>query len=1045
MTRIKHERAAKNRALNKAQQVNDQKKANDQKQKIIQEKAVEQKKKPTKDIKQVNPSTHPEVQTPNKKKKKKSASKKAKLQPEGAFGPPTKSESIKRDKEAAKNRLLRAKMKNEKVAILGMPQEVYSNIFPRLSTGDQYRCMQACSGLYIGVQATLYQELELVYTTQGVRPAAGQPYPKDAVDDKNLSKKKKRKKIRLDPKTSKTFQCFRINTVHTKKRLNSYLPHVKTLSVKEPYASWHTSTFEKSFEDFPEGFQFTNLSGFKYEAVKSVIRMQEMIDTLKFLHSKLPAEETTDVEVIRGIVLREKLAERIAQNNLKKAEAQKAEAEHKKAEKKAAEKAKNGATEGEESTGLPKILINGEEVETRKEKINQVLADIVDQMVNPTQATSNAILDQSLGKRKATFDEDGERGSKKLQVAPSIFGPASWSWSNLSGVDSSTEEGAVAHHKPEDHSLHSLKRKIDQDQADGTELSGPAKKTKTGEQNTNDDDLSNGDAAKDISNQESKEPSVQDSPTGASAIKSGKRKADDANLEDYADQKKSKTSESTGGDIGYATELDLNASNSSNKNINVEKASEIIDDEGSDDEDGLITSSQTGRIPRRRMFPRERKLVAKNAYERPAVLPHYMSGGLGAGDDIDALRNLRWSLKKLRALGPDELSDSDYDGSEKEDEDGSYDDGVEDYEDGDDPTVQDKPIVLSRLEAAGEVEITDMLNLEDEEKEELLKDVVLPKSMMVQGLCVKRLELKNLGAVGQRLLWTIAELFPGVTSLNWQTGPKGAARRWLLGPFNESFRNFRHLRKLHTLTTNYTVYIPTSSVPVDYDHAPIPDKRQVKMKTQPKAASKKKKWKKQIRPMERAKLFLDRVPRQFGRRFTAMVCRDQWLIAQKFILREVGKCFATVEEGGNGNALPMNHLAKLTFEVGETRKHPMTVDIDRSSDACLTSRDPSLYHRKGMKLTAEIPYDFLFLGVRPRKEFKKASPETIQSMRAETEAEEEDAARLKEHGNKGHVTWYSADLARERGPPQPFNHYNLHKTRRDFDYESLCRYVSWDW
>ncbi|KAI9789005.1 MAG: hypothetical protein M1835_001955 [Candelina submexicana] len=1025
MTRSKHAMAKKNCEQNQAQQINAQGKATQQK-KIVQQKGT-----PTKDTQQSNPPVQSEGE-PTKEKKTKP--KESKAQAERMFGPLTKSETIRREKEAAKNRRLRAALENDHASILQMPQEVYSNIFSRLSTGDLYRCMQTCNGLYTGVQATLYKELDLVYSAAGVRPAAGQPYPKDAVEDKTLSKKKKRKKIRLDPKSSKTFQCFRINTVHTKKRLNPYLPHVKTLSVKEPYASWHTSTFEKSFDDFPEDFKFTNLSGFKYEALLSVIRMQEMIDTLKFVHSKLPTEETTDPEIIRGIVLREKLAERIGLNKAKEAGEQKANEARKKTEQEAAKKMEDGETEDGKSTNVPKILVNGNEVKSRKVKIDQVLDNIAGES-------------HSAGKRKATNDEDDGRASKKLQIAPSVFGSASWNWSNSSEAGNPTEEASVAHHKPEDHSLNSLKRKINQEQADDIEISETGKRAKTVDESSYNDDKTNSSAAGDIAKGENDQPSVQDSPAGMSAIKSGKRKADDANLEDHADEqssKKNKTGESSEGDSGYVTDLEANFSGQKSTTNYLEKAPETIEDDCSDDEDKLVTARQKGRIPRRRMTKLERKLVADSVFERPAVLPRYMSGGLGIGDDKDVWR-LRWSLKQQRKLAPDEPDDSETEDEGEVHEDGSYDDGWEDEEDGDEVAVQDKPIVLSRIEAAGEVDITDMLNLEDEEQEELLKDVVLPTSMMVQGLCLKRLELKNLGAVGQRLIWTIAELFPGVTSLNLQTGPKGAARRWLLGPFNESFRNFRHLRKLNTLTTNYTVYIPTSSVPVDYDHAPIPDKRQVKIKTQPKAASKKKKWKKQIRPLERAKLFLDRVPAQFGRRFTAMVCRDQWLVAQRFILREVGKCFATVEEGGNGNALPMNHLVKLTFVMGETRKHSMTIDIDRSSDACLTSRDPSLYRRKGMKLVAEIPRDFLFLGVRKRKEFKKMAPETILEMRAATEAEEEDAARLKDHGNKGHVTWYSADLAKEKGPPQPFNHYNLHKTRRDFDFERLCRYISWDW
>ncbi len=824
------------------------------------------------------------------------------------------------------------------------------------------------------------------------------------------------------------------NTVHTKKRLTPYLPHVKTLSVKEPYASWHTSTFEKSFEDFPEDFKFTHLSGFKFEAMKSVIRMQEMIDTLKFVHSKLPTEETRDVEIIRGIVLRQKLAERIAQNKVNKAE------------KEATEKAQASATEGENSSDPQKPSIKVTDFDTGKEMTDQLLANGTEQPAKASETTANPASGQSLGKRKATDDDADGSPAKKLQLAPSMFGSSSWSWSNLPGSSNPTEEDAFQH-KPVDHTQYPLKRKGDLEKADDTELARAAKRTKTGIENSNIDDSTNGNAANDDAKDEKAGLPVQNSSTAIRAVNSGKRNADEANLEDPTDEqssKKNKTSDSSEGDSGYVTDLEANARNESGASDPVEEAPQYFEDD-EDDEDGLVTTRQGGRIQRRRLSKKQERRFIASGCERHEVLPHYMTGAQPVGTDIDYLNSLRFSRKQGRTLLPGEPDDSESEESGQENADGSYDDGVEDYEDGDGLAVADTPIVLSRIDAAGEAEITEMLNLEDEEKEELLKGVVLPKSMMVQGLCIKRLQLKNLGAVGQRLLWTIAELFPGITYLDLETGPKGAARRWLLGPFNESFRNFRHLRKLHELTTNYTVYIPTSSVPVDYNHAPIPDKAQVKIKTQPKAASRKKKWKKQVRPLERVKLFLDRSPRQFSRRFAAMVCRDQWLTAQKFILREVGKCFATVEEGGNGNALPLNHLVKLTFHMGETRKHSMSVAIDRSSDACLVSRDPASYVRKGMKLTAEIPYDFLFLGIRTRKETKNMDEETRQAMRAETEAEEEDAAELEKHGNKGHVTWYSADLGSESGAPQPFNHYNLHKTRRDFDFERFCRYVSWDW
>ncbi len=198
MTRSKHTAARKTRERNQRLKAKAQ-------NKTAQPKPVQEGETATEDSEQSNTAAQPQVKT---SKKRNAKSKKAKA--ETTSGPLTKSEIMKRQKEAAKNRLLRAKMKNENAAILKMPQEVYSNIFSRLPTGDQYRSMQTCSGLYIGVQATMYEELELVYSAAGVRPTAGQLYPKDAVDDKNLSNKKKRKKIRLDPKASKLFQCFRM-------------------------------------------------------------------------------------------------------------------------------------------------------------------------------------------------------------------------------------------------------------------------------------------------------------------------------------------------------------------------------------------------------------------------------------------------------------------------------------------------------------------------------------------------------------------------------------------------------------------------------------------------------------------------------------------------------------------------------------------------------------------------------------------------------------------------------------------------------------------
>ncbi len=65
---------------------------------------------------------------------------------------------------------------------------------------------------------------------------------------------------------------------------------------------------------------------------------------------------------------------------------------------------------------------------------------------------------------------------------------------------------------------------------------------------------------------------------------------------------------------------------------NGEKAPEFFEDE-LDDHDGLVTTRREGKIQRRPIGPKERKAIADGKYERPDVLPKYMSGALPVEDD----------------------------------------------------------------------------------------------------------------------------------------------------------------------------------------------------------------------------------------------------------------------------------------------------------------------------------------------------------------------------------------------------------------------------
>ncbi|KAI9820638.1 MAG: hypothetical protein M1827_005007 [Pycnora praestabilis] len=335
---------------------------------------------------------------------------------------------------------------------------------------------------------------------------------------------------------------------------------------------------------------------------------------------------------------------------------------------------------------------------------------------------------------------------------------------------------------------------------------------------------------------------------------------------------------------------------------------------------------------------------------------------------------------------------------------------------------------------------------EVDEEEDLLKGVTLPKTMKVRGLSLKKLELNGVGAIGQRLLWIIIDLFPGLTTLSLHTAQKGAARRWILGCWEEAFRNCRHLRKLHHLDTNYSTYIPLSSVPADMEHRPQPDKPTVAPKIAPKASTKSKNWKDQIRELPRTRLFLDRFPAQFTRLDMARICRDQWLVARKAVLREFGKSFAAVEDGGTGWALEMNHLQTVKFIMGEMAKSEMVVAINRTSDLCPNYVNLENYMRKDIKMTCDIPRELLFLGLRTRQICKKAEETEKATIAAENEAEADDLKALDLHSGRGRCDWFTGQLRLEP-KSQPFNHLNLTKIGKDYPFRAkdCVRDIDWDW
>ncbi|KAI9820637.1 MAG: hypothetical protein M1827_005006 [Pycnora praestabilis] len=228
------------------------------------------------------------------------------LPKEVVYSPITKAQYARQQEVAQVNAV---KPNANQPLLMNLPAEIYDNIFSRVGKPDMYHCMRACKGLYTATQSTLYNELKLVYKTCGYRKK-GEPGKPDVYFDKHLSQKKNKKQIRLLPMAPDTLKGFRKNIIQSDRHIGFYLPHVKTLSVKEPYTCWHSSAFEKSFGDFPAEFQFTNLSCFKYESSsRSRIRLQEMIDTLKFVWKLLPIEETDDVEIIHEIILRQKMKE----------------------------------------------------------------------------------------------------------------------------------------------------------------------------------------------------------------------------------------------------------------------------------------------------------------------------------------------------------------------------------------------------------------------------------------------------------------------------------------------------------------------------------------------------------------------------------------------------------------------------------------------------------------------------------------------------------------------------------------------------------------